>query len=150
MDAVAALRADPQLAKKAESSVMARYEAMVPLLDKVQQLEASAWAAEEASRNAAADRNAANPNNHLIDLLLTRSIIALLVGLLVVIGVLIGILVFLKADAGIIGTLGGLFASIGGVVVGKFGTRYDYTYGSSRGSAASGAVLREIAARPKE
>jgi lysozyme len=147
LEAVVAIKtAPPAMVAKVEADSLANLDKLMPVLERIQTWDQASWAAEEASRNAAAAR--AQNDEHDQDVFLTRSIIALLVGLMIAIGMLIGVLTYLKADAGTIGTLVGLFAATGGTIVAKFGTRYDHRYGSSRGSAAAGAALREIAARP--
>ena len=148
LEAVVAAKNDPAVMQAIEGNALENLAKLAPVLDKIAEWDKNAWAAEESSRDAAAARALANPANDQ-DVFLTRSIVALLVGLLVTIGVLIGVLVWLKADAGTIGTLVGLFASIGGVVVGKFGTRYDHRYGSSRSSGAKDAVISELSRRPQ-
>jgi hypothetical protein len=143
--AVGAAKADPAIVQQVESDALATLERLAPLLDKIAQWDRDAWAAEEGSRDAAAKRAQGDPNDQ--DVFLTRAIVALLVALLVCIGALIGVLTWLKADAGTIGTLVGLFAATGGVIVGKFGTRYDHRYGSSRSSGAKDVVIGELSRR---
>jgi putative chitinase len=143
--AVAAAKSDPLAAQQIESDALATLERLAPMLDKIAQWDREAWAAEESSREAASQRARGDPNDQ--DVFLTRSIVALLVGLMIAIGALIGALVWLKADSGTIGTLVGLFAATGGVIVGEFKTRYQHRYGSSRSSGAKDVVMAELARR---
>jgi hypothetical protein len=145
VDATAAAKADPEIVHQVEADALATLERLAPMLDKIAQWDREAWAAEESSRDAASERARGDPNDQ--DVFLTRSIVALLVGLMIAIGVLIGALVWLKADSGTIGTLVGLFAATGGVIVGEFKTRYQHRYGSSRSSGAKDVVMAELARR---
>jgi muramidase (phage lysozyme) len=56
VDAVAAARKDPALMAQIEADALSRLQALQPLLDKVAEYDSTAWAAEEASRSAAAMR----------------------------------------------------------------------------------------------
>ena len=143
--AVAAAQENPAIMAKVEVNALADLDKLLPVLDKLSSLDSEAWRAEEESRRNADER--AQLAEFDQDQFLTRSIIFLLVGLLVALMVLIGIMQWLKADSGTVGTLIGLFAAAGGAVTAKFGTRYDHRYGSSRGSAASGAIVAELARR---
>jgi muramidase (phage lysozyme) len=145
VDATAAAKADPEIVHQVEADALATLERLAPMLDKIAQWDREAWAAEESSRDAASERARGDPNDQ--DVFLTRSIVALLVGLMIAIGALIGALVWLKADSGTIGTLVGLFAATGGVIVGEFKTRYQHRYGSSRSSGAKDVVMAELARR---
>lgn len=145
--AVAAAREDPAIIEKLQADALADLDKLMPVLDKLSTLEGDAWRAEEESRRNADERAKLNADDQ--DMFLTRAIVFLLVGLLVLLLVLIGVMQWLKADAGTIGTLIGLFAAAGAAVTSKFGTRYDHRYGSSRGSAAKDVITAELARRPK-
>lgn len=146
LEAVVAAKANPEMVQAVQTSVLDDLAKMAPLLDKIAEWDKAAWQAEEASRDAASARAANDPHDQ--DQFLTRAIVALLVGLLIAIGALIAAMTYLKADAGTIGTLVGLFAATGGVIVGKFGTRYDHRYGSSRSSGAKDVTIGQLARRP--
>lgn len=142
MEAVVAAKADPRIIQAVESDTMAALEKLAPFLDKLAKIEQEQWAAEEASRNAAAERMRLDPNNQ--DRFLTKAIVLLLVGVMVVVASLVAVLIHFKADAGSIGTLLGLFTTIVGVIGGKFGTRYDYAYGSSKSSGAKDVLIQSL------
>ncbi len=140
IEAVAAVKSDPALAQKAETSTLANLERMAPVLERISQLENAAFAAEEASRDAAARRNVASSNN--MDGVLTKSIITLLAGTVTILSIIAGVLIFKDKDAQLI--VGAILPLLG-VIGSKFGTRYDYAYGSSRGSATKDVMLDELA-----
>lgn len=143
IEAVAAIKANQVLAQQAEQDTLANLERMAPVLERISQLESAAFAAEEASRDAAAKRNAIGSSN--MDGVLTKSIISLLAGVVVLLSIMAGILIFMGKDAQLI--IGAILPLLG-VIGSKFGTRYDYAYGSSRGSAAKDVMLDELA-RPR-
>lgn len=145
--AVAAAQENPAVMAKVEVDALADLDKLLPVLDKLSSLDSEAWRAEEESRRNADERARLAEVDQ--DQFLTRSIIFLLVGLLIALMVLIGIMQWLRADSGTVGTLIGLFAAAGGAVTAKFGTRYDHRYGSSRGSASSGAIVAELARRQR-
>ena len=142
IEAVVAAKANPTIIQAVESDTMAALERMAPFLDKLAAIDRDQWAAEEASRTAAAERMRLDPNNQ--DRFLTKAIVLLLVGVMVVVAALVALLIHLKADAGTIGTLVGLFTTIVGVIGGKFGTRYDYAYGSSKSSGAKDVLIQSL------
>jgi hypothetical protein len=143
--AVAAARENPAVVEKLQAAALADIDKLIPVLDKLTELEGASWRAEEESRRNADERASLQRDDQ--DEFLTKSIVGLLIGLLVALMVLIGVMQYLKADAGTIGTLIGLFAAAGGAVTAKFGTRYDHRYGSSRGSAAKDVLSAELARR---
>lgn len=145
VEAVVAAKAQPELVKKIEDTTLATLDKLAPVLDKLAQWDQQAWNAEEASRDAAAKRAATDPNNQ--DVFLTRSIVLIVVGLLVACGALIGLLAWLKFDSGTTAMVS-LFTTLAGIAVGKFNTRYDYSYGSSRGSSGKDVVINELSRRP--
>lgn len=147
LEAVVAAKADPQVLQQAETDALATLDRLAPLLDKLAGWDKQAWDAEEVSRDAASRRAAAEPNDQ--DVFLTRAIVLMVVAMMIVLGALIAVLQYLKADAGTIGTLVGLFAGAGGTVIAKFGTRYDHRYGSSRSSGAKDVVISELSRRGK-
>lgn len=140
--AVAAARENPVVVEKLQAAALEDIDRLIPVLDKLAQLEGMSWQAEEESRYNADKRAALHADDQ--DEFLTKSIVGLLIGLLVALMVLIGVMQYLKADPGTIGTLIGLFAAAGGAVTAKFGTRYDHRYGSSRGSAAKDVLNAEL------
>jgi muramidase (phage lysozyme) len=143
--AVAAARENPAVVEKLQAAALADIDKLIPVLDKLTELEGASWRAEEESRRNADERASLQRDDQ--DEFLTKSIVGLLIGLLVALMVLIGVMQWLKADAATVGTLIGLFAAAGGAVTAKFGTRYDHRYGSSRGSAAKDVLNAELTRR---
>lgn len=142
IEAVAAAKADPEVVQQLEVDALAVLDRLAPVLDKVHQWDREAWAAEEASRQAAAERAANDPNDQ--DAYLTRAIVRMVVGILIGGAALTAVLAYLKVDVQVI--LGALLALVG-AVGGKFQTRYDHRYGSSRGSGAKDIVIETLASR---
>lgn len=143
MEAVVAAKADSAIVQKVEQSTLARLAEMAPLLDKIADMEKFAWAAEEASRDAASARAKGDPNDQ--DQFLTRSVVAILVGLLSLSAILIGLLAYLGYD---IQTITAFFLTLGTAVATKYSTRMDHRYGSSRSSAAKDVVIGELTRKP--
>lgn len=146
MEAVVEARKSPVAVQKMETSALDELDRLMPVLEKMQKWESDAWAAEEESRRNADARAVGAENDQ--DVFLTRSIVALVIGLMVALITLIGILMWLKADSGTIGTLVGLFAGAGGSIINNLNSRYNHRYGSSRGSAAKDVLAAELARRP--
>jgi lysozyme len=147
LEAVVAFKAAPELVPQVEADALANLDKLMPVLDKMQQWEQTAWAAEEASRTAADERARSAEKDQ--DEFLTKAIVGMVIGLLLLVLVLIPILVWLKADAGTVGTLVGLFAGAGAAIIQSLNTRIQHRYGSSRGSAAKDVLAAELARRPQ-
>lgn len=81
------------------------------------------------------------------DAFLTRAIVVMMIGLMCAVAILIGVLSYFKADGTIIAGLAALFTTLAGGIAGKFSTRYDHRYGSSRGSSAKDVVINELSKR---
>jgi hypothetical protein len=120
---------------------------LMPVLNQAHRWEQDAWAAEEASRAAAAARMRGDPHAESVDLYLTRSIVRIAIGVLAVIAVLLGVLAALKVDNTVLVSLSTLLVSGASLMFGKLGTRYDHAYGSSRSSGAKDLLVAELAGR---
>jgi muramidase (phage lysozyme) len=138
--AVVEAKKNPSVVQQLETTALVKLDELMPMLERMHQWEAASWADEEASKSAAALRN------NSLDGLLTKSIIALLAGVIVGLGALAAGLAAMGVD---VQTIIGALLMLVGVVGSKFGTRYDYSYGSSRGSAAKDVLNAELARRPK-
>lgn len=150
VQATAAVLAKPaELGPAVQADVLDTIDRMMPALSQVNRWEQDAWAAEESSRAAAADRMRGDPHAEGIDTYLTTGIMRLAIGVLVVTAALVGLLVWLKADATIIASLGTLFVAGASTILAKLGTRYDHAYGSSRTSSAKDAVIGALSQRGK-
>lgn len=144
MEAIVAVKKDPAMVKQLEDHTLENLDKLAPVLDKLAQWDQQAWAASEASAAAAAQRAQGDPNDQ--DAYLTRSVVRLVVGILIGGAVLTAVLAYLKTDVQVI--LGALLALVGSIG-GKFQTRYDHRYGSSRSSSAKDVTIAELNRRPK-
>lgn len=142
--ATAAAKADPAVMQAVQDSALDTLDRLAPMLDKMAAWERDAFADSEASRAAAAERARNDPNDQ--DPYLTRSIVRLVLGLIAACALLIPVLAYLKSDSGVTALLTLLTAGAG-IIFGKFGTRYDHRYGSSRGSGAKDVVISELSSR---
>lgn len=140
--AVAAAREDQAIVAKLQADALADLDKLLPVLDKLNSLEGEAWRAEEESRRNADERAHLAETDQ--DPFLTRAIVWLLAGVLVGGSLLALALAALKVD---VQTIVGALILLVGTVGGKFGTRYDHRYGSSRGSAAKDVITAELARR---
>lgn len=141
-EAVVAAKAAPELVQQIEDHTMETIDRLAPVLDKLAGWDREAWAASEASAAAAAERARGDPNDQ--DPYLTQSIVRLVIGILIGGAVLTAVLAYLKTDVQVI--LGALLALVG-AIGGKFQTRYDHRYGSSRSSTAKDVVIGELSRR---
>lgn len=129
--AVAIVKADPAKVAQVEDDMLVRLTQLEPFIDKLEAADRSKMADEEASRDAAARRAAGDPRDQ--DVFLTRSIVAMTACVAGFLG--IGVVVLMVAGRPA-GELLALFGGVVGVIIGKFGTRVDHRYGSSRSSSA--------------
>ena len=138
LEAVAVARQQPELVAKVEQAAVDWFAAMQPALDKIAALEAAAWAAEEASRDAAAKRGAAMDAAGFwtsAQFWIAAFILANVSGV---------VFTVLYRDT---------FSSdmqsfvIGAIVGGALTAVISYFFGSSRGSAAKDIVIGELAGR---
>jgi hypothetical protein len=141
--AVAAVQADPAKMAAVQNTAMMELDRLAPVLDKLHQMSKDEWAAEEVSMDNASKRakEDATPDQ---DFTLTVSLIAFMGVILVALGAGIGIMVYHKLPYGELLTL---FSGAVGVILGKYGTRIDYRYGSSRASAAKDVTIAQMAKR---
>ena len=142
IEAVVAARANPEIMLQIEGAAVAKMDELAPMLEKIALYEQQAWSAEESSRNSASERAKNDPNDQ--DTFLTRSIVGMVAVVLLALAVgVVWLVVIGKPMGELLATLG----TILGVVVGKFGSRYDHRYGSSRQSGAKDTTIAEMAAR---
>lgn len=148
--AVAAVKDQPTLVQQVQESALEQLAKLAPMLQQLSALDQAQWQRDEDSRRLADERSRADPDaqhQHTIDLLLTKSILQLFVGLLLVIVGLMALMIVFKVDSTLIAGLMGLFTTLAGVASGKFGTRFDHKYGSSSGSLAKDAVIDTLSRR---
>lgn len=144
IEAVAAAKSQPEVIQKIEADALETIDRLAPVLDKMAGWDKQAWDASESSADAAAARAHGDPNDQ--DAYLTRSVVRLVVGILIGGAVLTAVLAYLKTDVQVI--LGALLALVGSIG-GKFQTRYDHRYGSSRSSSSKDVVIAELNRRPR-
>lgn len=142
--AVAAARADPAVMARVQEAALDGLAKLAPVLDKVAELDERAWRAEEESRDAAAKRAAADPNDQ--GPFLTKSSVFGTFGLVGLMVILAGILASLGKPLGEVLTF---ITTIGGVIVGGYKTVIDHRFGSSRSSGAKDIVIQQLASTPK-
>lgn len=139
IEATVAARTDPQVIAQVQQLSLDELAKLAPLLQQLDEMDRRRLVDEDASRDAASRRAAEGTNDQ--DVLLTRSIIGIAIGLLLVGAVLIGILAWLGKD---VQTLVGFWVTFAGGVGAKFGTRYDHRYGGSRGSEVKTALMDQM------
>ena len=127
-DPVAAVR--QAKVEQVERIVAADLERLAPLLDRIAELDRQRLAADTASHDAAEARARGAARDQ--DPLLTRAIIAMMIGLMALLCAAWIVLALNGVDTG---PLSGTVLALAGVVGAKFSTRYDHRYGSSAGSA---------------
>lgn len=142
IDAVAQARQVPEQLQRLEAHALEEIEKLGPILDKIAALDREAWAAEEASRDAATRRAAQEPHDQ--DPFLTRSVVFGAFGILALAAALAAVLAVYGKSTG---ELVGLITTGAGLIFGAFKTRIDHRYGSSRSSGAKDVVISELAAR---
>lgn len=138
LEAVAVARQDPQMVAKVEAAAVDWFAQMQPALDKIAALEAAAWAAEEASRDAAAKRG------QQMDAAGFWTSAQFWIAAFILANVSGVVFTVLYRDT---------FSSdmqsfvIGAIVGGALTAVISYFFGSSRGSAAKDIVIGELAGR---
>ena len=132
----------PEAVQRVEADTLDTIDRLAPVLDKMHQWDKDAWAATEASRDAAARRAANDPNDQ--DKYLTKSIVQLMVAM--VFG-LMGLSVALKWLGFDIGSIVGTLLTLVGFVGREFSTRYQHRYGTSSSSSAKDVVIGELSRR---
>lgn len=141
--AVGLVKSSPLLAQQVEQSLIQYLEQLAPVFDRVEKLEQMAWKASEDSMNAASAR-AVSEQDGGQDKLLTWAILIIAGTVLLALAISLGLLIYYDRPYG---EILALFAAGVGSVWAKFGTRYDYRYGSSRGSQAKDVVINQLTKR---
>lgn len=145
IDAVAALKADPVLVQQVEDNTLDNLAKLAPVLDKIAEWDKAAWAAEESSRDQAAQR-AANEEYDMTRLLIYGAF-AMFAVLLAILSSVIGVQLY---KSGKVDTeVWAQFAGIIGAALGIVGTIYAYRFGTSRSSGAKDVVIGELSRRGK-
>lgn len=142
VDAVAAARANPGAMAAIEARTLDNLAKLAPVLDKVAELEAKAWAAEEASRDAAATRARGDAQD--LAPMLANWAVKGLVGMIVTLAAIIIVQIIVSPDHKPMGELVTALTGMMMLYAGKTNTVYDYRFGSSRSSGAKDIVISEI------
>lgn len=138
LEAVAVARQQPEMVAKVEAATVDWFARMQPALDKIAALEAAAWAAEEASRDAAAKRSA------VMDAAGFWTSAQFWIAAFILANVSGVVFTVLYRDT---------FSSdmqsfvIGAIVGGALTAVISYFFGSSRNSAAKDIVIGDLAGR---
>lgn len=135
----------PQVVQQLEDHAMDYLDKMAPVLEKLHAFDKDAWAAEEQSRGFASQRAQIDQTPDQ-DRTLTWSLIVLVSMIVVALGAAMGLLIYFDRPYG---DFLSLFSGAVGVILGKYSTRVDYRYGSSRQSGAKDVLIGEMAARRK-
>jgi hypothetical protein len=139
--AVAAVRADPVIAKQVEVSALAHLAEAAPYLDRIAALEAAERAADEESKDAASKRAQSDGFDMALPLLYgSMGGVGFL--LLIISAVLVA---QLYKDEPVSTEVWAAFTGIIGWLTAKAGTIFDYRFGTSRTSAAKDIVISEMA-----
>lgn len=143
VEAIAAAKNNAAIVQQLETTALETLERLAPFLDKLHAYSKDEWAADEASRAAAAARYqgaAFDPAPMIVNRLFW-----LLVGLLIATGALIGIQMWFADDHKPAGELVGLFIGLATLVGQKISTIVDNRFGSSASSAAKDATIQQLA-----
>lgn len=143
--AVAAAQNDPAAMQAAETSALDTLDRIAPMLDKMAAWEQQAWAASEASMDAAAAR--ARAEEYDMTPMLLRGAFVVLGLLILLVGCIVVVQVYQSGspDTATWSALTGLigFATATVTVI------YAYRFGTTRSSGAKDVVIGELARRPK-
>ena len=145
IEAVAAARSDPEVMQRAEDSALGTLDQLAPLLEKIAQWDQQAWAAEEASRDAASVR-ARSEEYDMTPILLIGAFVVLGLLILLVGGIVIAQVA--KTDSPDTATWSALTGLIGWAT-GTGTVIYAYRFGTTRSSAAKDVVIGELSRRSK-
>lgn len=141
--AVATVKTDPKLLAAVEAQVSDYLEQIAPMLDRLAAEDARTWAAEESSRNAAAERARGEAFDPAAVLtysgLAGVGAITLFVCVAITVQLARGQPVGTEMWAALTGLIGWITA--------KAGTIYDYRFGTSRTAAAKDVVIAELTQR---
>lgn len=135
--AVAAAKADPQAMKAIESAALQKVDDLLPIIDKLAELDARDRAADEASRDAAARRAATEPWD------MTRTLVYGMGGMISALILLVGAvaLIQLLKEGKIASEVWAQVAGLLGFVTGVALTVYTYRFGTSSSSKAKDALM---------
>lgn len=144
IEAVAEARKDPTIIQRAEESALAKLEQMAPFLEKLHALERQEYLDEEASREAAAKRTAAEPWD------MTRTLVYGALGMIGVLMLFIGTVAAIQAYKGDIKPeVWAQIAGLVGFITGVGTTLFTYRFGSSRSSAAKDLLITNLSKASK-
>jgi muramidase (phage lysozyme) len=147
IEAVAELKKSPvSVVDQVEESALDHLDKLLPVLDKLATFDKDAWSAEEASRDAAAERGRADGFD--LGPLLGKAAVALVAAILLAMFAIMGVQTWLLDEHEPTTAILTMASSLFGIVFSTaFGAIYGYRFGSSRSSSAKDVVLGEIASR---
>lgn len=145
IDAVAAVKANPDMLDQVQAQALAELEKLTPMLEKLAAYEARAWAAEETSRNDAAAR--AKGDEVDITLPLMRAGLNIFAAMIFFVGLLciVQLLKTGEVRTEIMTLLSGLVATMTTIVI----SMYAYRFGTSRSSGAKDVIIDKLSTRQK-
>ena len=144
IQAVSAVQADPAKLQQVETDSLAALDKLAPVLDKLHQMSKDEWAAEDASQQAAFERNKADPSQNIQKPMMTFTMgLVLLVTLFT--GGLLSWQMYLKNGDEPNGQLIILFVMLVTTFVNMLRTQNDWGFGSSRSSAGKDETIRQMA-----
>jgi hypothetical protein len=133
----------PELVTQVEEDSSDRLDAMIPLLDKLFEMDKATWSAEEASRDAAAARGGVMEDRDVGRLLIVGALVVMAL-LIAMIGAIVIIEMFRRpngeASTQSWAALMGIIGTVTGVVV----TIYSYRFGSSKTSSAKDVIIDKL------
>lgn len=141
--AVGLVKSNAAALAQVEAQVSSYLDQLAPIVEQLDRLEQGAWKASEESVRLAAERARGEPDGGQ-DRLLTWAILIIAGAVLLALAVSLGVLIYYDRPYG---EILALFAAGVGSVWAKFGTRYDYRYGSSRSSQAKDFAINQLSKR---
>lgn len=141
--AVGAVKANAVALAQVEQQFADYMDQIAPIIDQIDRMQKGEWAASEESMRLASERAQGEPDGGQ-DRLLTWAILIIAGTTLLALGIALGVLIYADRPYG---EVLALFAAGVGSVWAKFGTRYDYRYGSSRSSQAKDAAISQLSRR---
>ena len=139
--AVSEVLKEPTLVEPVQEDSINRLNTMMPLLDRMHDIEVSSWRAEEASRDAASKRDGVLKEHDMALILMYGGLGVIGCLIVLVAGIIITQMISKgEADTQSWAALTGLI----GWATAKVGSIYDYRFGSSRTSAAKDVIIDKL------
>jgi muramidase (phage lysozyme) len=144
--AIATIKSNPKLMSQVEAQFSDRMAFVMPVVDRIHELQKEEWAASDASQAAAFERNRLDPSQNIQRPMLNFTM-AVVAGCTAFTGGLLAWQMFLKDGEEPNGQLIILFVMLVTTFVNMLRTQNDWGFGSSRQSSAKDATINELAKR---